>query len=141
MTVNIHPTAIVYHGAEIGNGLLTWHWVHMCSGDRIGQAGSFGQNALVCQRIIIGDQCKIKDNVSVYDQVSLEGAYLALDDAANRDVKHYDVMVGVPVYQMARMSELGEQIPLPLEGTRQYTCPHPGTTNLLDGANLSTMPS
>jgi UDP-2-acetamido-3-amino-2,3-dideoxy-glucuronate N-acetyltransferase len=141
MTVNIHPTAIVCHGAQIGNGLLTWHWVHVCSEDRIGQTGAFGRNALVGQHIIIGDQCKIKHSVSVYDQVSLEGGYIAPDDAVNRDVKPYAGMVGVRVSQMARMSELGGQISFPLEGTRQYTCPHPRTTCFLNGANLRTMPS
>jgi UDP-2-acetamido-3-amino-2,3-dideoxy-glucuronate N-acetyltransferase len=33
-------------------------------------------------------------------------------------------MVGVPARQIGWMSEFGEQIPLPLQGEGQYTCPH-----------------
>ncbi|PKO54383.1 MAG: N-acetyltransferase, partial [Betaproteobacteria bacterium HGW-Betaproteobacteria-2] len=32
MAANIHPTAIVDDGAQIGEGTRVWHWVHVCGG-------------------------------------------------------------------------------------------------------------
>jgi UDP-2-acetamido-3-amino-2,3-dideoxy-glucuronate N-acetyltransferase len=72
MSVTIHPTAIVDDGAQIGEGSLIWHWVHVCGGARIGKGVSLGQNVFVGNKVVIGDHCKIQNNVSVYDNVTLE---------------------------------------------------------------------
>ena len=72
MNYQIHPTAIIDEGAQIGEGSRIWHWVHVCGGARIGKAVSLGQNVFVGNRVVIGDQCKIQNNVSVYDNVTLE---------------------------------------------------------------------
>lgn len=67
-----HPSAIVDEGAQVGAGSRIWHFVHVCSGARIGNDVSIGQNVFVGNRVIIGDKCKIQNNVSVYDNVTLE---------------------------------------------------------------------
>ncbi len=67
-----HPSAIVDEGAEIGANSRIWHFVHVCSGARIGQGVSLGQNVFIGNRVIIGDHCKVQNNVSVYDNVTLE---------------------------------------------------------------------
>ena len=72
MTVQIHPTAIVDEGAQIGDNSRVWHWAHVCSGAKIGKGVSIGQNVFVGNKVIIGDRCKIQNNVSVYDNVNLE---------------------------------------------------------------------
>ena len=72
MSYQLHPTAIVDDGAEIGEGSRVWHWVHVCSGARIGRGVSLGQNVFVGNKVTIGDKCKIQNNVSVYDNVHLE---------------------------------------------------------------------
>ncbi|MDY0164809.1 acyltransferase [Desulfobotulus sp.] len=72
MNYQVHPTAIVDEGAEIGEGSRVWHWVHVCGGAKIGRGVSLGQNVFVGNRVEIGDQCKIQNNVSVYDNVTLE---------------------------------------------------------------------
>ncbi len=72
MQVTIHPTAIVDEGAQIGAGTRVWHWVHICSGARIGQGCSLGQNVFVGNDVVIGNNVKIQNNVSVYDAVRLE---------------------------------------------------------------------
>jgi len=72
MTVTIHPSAIVDHGAQIGDGSRIWHFVHVCAGARIGRGVSLGQNVFVGNKVLIGDHCKIQNNVSVYDNVTLE---------------------------------------------------------------------
>ena len=68
----IHPSAIVDAGAQIGEGSRVWHWVHICSGARIGRACSFGQNVFVGNDVVIGNNVKVQNNVSVYDAVTLE---------------------------------------------------------------------
>lgn len=72
MKNNIHPTAIIDDGAEIGEGTYIWHWVHVCGGAIIGNGVSIGQNVFVGNNVKIGDKCKIQNNVSVYDNVYLE---------------------------------------------------------------------
>lgn len=72
MTTTIHETAIIDAGAEIGDGSRIWHFVHVCSGARIGKGVSLGQNVFVGNKVNIGDHCKIQNNVSVYDNVTLE---------------------------------------------------------------------
>jgi len=72
MTITIHPTAIIDEGAQIGDGSRIWHWVHICSGARIGEHCSFGQNVFVGNDVRIGNNCKVQNNVSLYDAVTLE---------------------------------------------------------------------
>jgi UDP-2-acetamido-3-amino-2,3-dideoxy-glucuronate N-acetyltransferase len=68
----IHPTAIVDEGAQIGEGTRVRHFVHVCSGAKIGKNVSLGQNVFVGNQVTIGDRCKVQNNVSVYDNVTLE---------------------------------------------------------------------
>lgn len=72
MSITIHETAIVDSGAEIGNGSKIWHWVHVCSGAKIGMEVSLGQNVFVGNKVVIGNRCKVQNNVSIYDNVTLE---------------------------------------------------------------------
>lgn len=72
MSSSIHDTAIVDEGAQIGDGSRIWHFVHVCSGARIGRGVSLGQNVFVGNKVVIGDHCKVQNNVSVYDNVTLE---------------------------------------------------------------------
>jgi UDP-2-acetamido-3-amino-2,3-dideoxy-glucuronate N-acetyltransferase len=70
--VQIHPSAIVDEGAQIGAGSRIWHFVHVCAGAWIGRNVSLGQGVFVGNRVVIGDNCKIQNHVSVYDNVTLE---------------------------------------------------------------------
>ena len=72
MVAQIHPSAIVDEGAQIGEGTRVWHWVHVSGGARIGRGCSLGQNVFVGNRVVIGNNVKIQNNVSVYDEVTLE---------------------------------------------------------------------
>lgn len=72
MSYTAHPSAIIDEGAKVGDGSRIWHWVHICSGAKIGRDCSFGQNVFVGNRVVIGNNCKIQNNVSVYDNVTLE---------------------------------------------------------------------
>lgn len=72
MNYQVHDTAIIDEGAQIGDGSRIWHWAHVCSGSQLGKNVSIGQNVFVGDKVTIGDRCKIQNNVSVYDNVHLE---------------------------------------------------------------------
>ncbi|MGC4065961.1 MAG: DapH/DapD/GlmU-related protein [Polyangiaceae bacterium] len=69
--VFIHPTAVVDEPAFLGEGVKIWHFCHVCSGARIGRDSSIGQNGYVAATAIVGERCRIQNNVSLYDGVVL----------------------------------------------------------------------
>jgi len=68
----IHSTAIVDEGTEIGEGTRIWHFCHVMAGAKMGRDCVLGQNGFVAATAVIGDRCRIQNNVSVYDGVTLE---------------------------------------------------------------------
>lgn len=188
MAIQVHETAIIDDGAQIGDGSRVWHWVHVCGGAKIGKGVSLGQNVFVGNKVVIGNNCKIQNNVSVYDNVTLEEgvfcgpsmvftnvynprslierkdeyrdtlvkrgvtlganctivcgvtvgefAFVGAGALINKDVTPYALMVGVPAKQIGWMSEYGEQIPLPIDGSGEYHCPHSRQTYRLGGRQL-----
>ncbi len=69
---DIHPSAIVDEGAQLGAGTRVWHFSHVCAGACIGEGCSLGQGVFVGNDVVIGRNVKIQNNVSVYDAVTLE---------------------------------------------------------------------
>lgn len=67
-----HESAYVDEGAEIGEGTKIWHFSHVMSKAKIGQNCSLGQNVFVANYVVVGDGCKIQNNVSLYEGVILE---------------------------------------------------------------------
>lgn len=67
-----HDSAVVDHPATVGEGTKIWHFCHVMVGARIGRACVLGQNVFVAARAVVGDRCKIQNNVSLYDEVILE---------------------------------------------------------------------
>ncbi len=72
MNYQVHGSAIIDEGAQIGDGSRIWHFAHVCSGAVVGSGVSLGQNVFVGNKVVIGDACKVQNNVSVYDNVTLE---------------------------------------------------------------------
>ncbi len=72
MPPQIHQTAVVDDGCEIGEGAKIWHFSHILSGSHVGKNVSVGQNVAIGPRVTVGDGCKIQNNVSVYEGVTLE---------------------------------------------------------------------
>jgi len=68
--VNEH--AVVDDNVEIGEGTKVWHFTHIQSGSKIGKKCVFGQNVNVGNNVTVGDFCKIQNNVSIYEGVTLE---------------------------------------------------------------------
>jgi UDP-2-acetamido-3-amino-2,3-dideoxy-glucuronate N-acetyltransferase len=67
-----HESAYLDEGCEIGAGTKIWHFSHVMGKAKIGRNCSLGQNVLVANHVVIGDGCKIQNNVSLYEGVILE---------------------------------------------------------------------
>ncbi|MBK7499813.1 MAG: N-acetyltransferase [Ignavibacteriales bacterium] len=63
---------MVDDNVEIGEGTKVWHFSHIQSGSKIGKKCVFGQNVNVGNNVSIGDFCKVQNNVSIYEGVTLE---------------------------------------------------------------------
>src|SRR4030067_1786262 len=67
-----HESAYIDDNVEIGNGTKVWHFTHIQSGAKIGKNCVLGQNVNVGNNVLIGSFCKIQNNVSIYEGVTLE---------------------------------------------------------------------
>lgn len=79
------------------------------------------RDTLVKRGATLGANCTIVCGITIG-----EYAFVGAGAVINKNVKPYALMVGVPAKQIGWMSEYGEQIPLPVLGDGQYTCPHTG---------------
>lgn len=72
MNVYVHPSAIIDHGAQVGEGTKIWHFTHVSSLAIIGNQCSLGQNVYIANHVTIGNGVRIQNNVSVYEGVILQ---------------------------------------------------------------------
>ena len=89
------------------------------------------RDTIVRKGATLGANCTI-----VCGTIIGEFAFIGAGAVVNRNVPSYALMVGVPARQIGWMSEFGEQIPLPLNGDGEYTCPHSGQLYRLNGKTL-----
>jgi UDP-2-acetamido-3-amino-2,3-dideoxy-glucuronate N-acetyltransferase len=68
----VHPTAVVDPGASLGAGSKVWHFSHVMAGARVGAGCSLGQNCFVGKGVVLGRGCRVQNNVSLYEGVTLE---------------------------------------------------------------------
>ena len=90
------------------------------------------RNTLVKRGATLGANCTI-----VCGNTVGEYAFIGAGAVVNTGVPAYALMVGVPARQVGWMSEYGEQIPLPVKGQGEYTCPHTGALYTLDGDTVT----
>lgn len=67
----IHPSAVVDEGAILGDGVKVWHFCHIMPQARLGTGTSLGQNCFVASGVVTGTNCKVQNNVSLYQGVTL----------------------------------------------------------------------
>ena len=92
------------------------------------------RRTLVKKGATLGANCTIVCGATIG-----EYAFVGAGAVVNKDVPAYALMVGVPARQIGWMSEFGEQSPLPVKGTGEYTCPHSGSRYVLDGHTLNKL--
>ena len=68
----IHETAIVEHGCNIGAGTKVWHFSHIMGSAIIGSKCNIGQNVFIAADVLIGNNNKVQNNVSIYTGVECE---------------------------------------------------------------------
>ena len=68
----VHPTAVIDEKVKIGSGSKIWHFSHLLSDSEIGPDCNIGQNVVIGPRARIGRGCKVQNNISVYEGVTLE---------------------------------------------------------------------
>lgn len=68
----VHESSFIDPDVEIGDGTKIWHFSHVLSGAKIGAYCIIGQNVCIERDVVIGDRCKIQNNVSVYKGVTME---------------------------------------------------------------------
>jgi UDP-2-acetamido-3-amino-2,3-dideoxy-glucuronate N-acetyltransferase len=68
----VHETAIIDQPNQVGQGTKIWHFSHILKNCRIGENCNIGQNVVIGPEVTIGAGCKIQNNVSVYQGVTLE---------------------------------------------------------------------
>jgi UDP-2-acetamido-3-amino-2,3-dideoxy-glucuronate N-acetyltransferase len=84
----IHPTAVIDGpDTHIGSDTRVWHFVHVMPGAYIGDRCSIGQGCFI-GRVRIGHGCRIQNNVSVYDGVTLEDDVFLGPSCVFTNVKH-----------------------------------------------------
>lgn len=67
-----HETAVIDEGARIGHGTKIWHFCHVMADCRIGERCVLGQNVFVAAGAVLGNGCKVQNNVSLYAGVVCE---------------------------------------------------------------------
>ena len=67
-----HETAVIDDGCQIGEGTKIWHFSHVMTGAVIGKKCNLGQNVVVSPQVILGDNVKVQNNVSIYTGVICE---------------------------------------------------------------------
>jgi UDP-2-acetamido-3-amino-2,3-dideoxy-glucuronate N-acetyltransferase len=72
MNYQVHPSAYIDEGSQIGNGTKIWHFSHIMSGCIVGENCNIGQNVVISPQVVLGNNVKIQNNVSVYTGVICE---------------------------------------------------------------------
>ena len=84
----IHPTAVVDGpNTHVGADTRIWHFVHVMPGAYIGDRCSIGQGCFI-GKVRIGAGCRIQNNVSIYDGVTLEDDVFLGPSCVFTNVKH-----------------------------------------------------
>ena len=86
---------------------------------------------LVRKGATLGANCTIVCGVTLG-----EYAFIGAGAVVNQDVPSYALMVGVPARQIGWMSEFGEQLKLPLQGSGEAICQHTGARYVLYGQTI-----
>ena len=80
------------------------------------------RDTLVKKGATLGANCTVVCGVTIG-----EFAFVGAGAVITRDVPAYALMVGVPARQIGWMSEYGEQLDLPVDGSGRGVCPHTGS--------------
>lgn len=72
MNYFVHPSSVVDENCQIGEGTKIWHFSHIMSGAVIGKHCNLGQNVVVSPKVVLGNNVRVQNNVSIYEGVICE---------------------------------------------------------------------
>lgn len=90
------------------------------------------RDTIVKKGVTLGANCTIVCGVVIGKY-----AFIGAGAVITKDVKPYALMVGVPAKQIGWMSEYGEKLDLPLEGSAEATCEYTGTMYRLNNGSVT----
>ena len=61
----LHETAVVDQDVTVGAGTKIWFFSHLLKGTKVGAKCNIGQNVVIGPDVVVGDGCKIQNNVSI----------------------------------------------------------------------------
>ena len=77
------------------------------------------RNTIVKKGATLGANCTIVCGITIG-----EFSFIGAGSLVNRDIKPFELMVGVPAKQIGWMSKFGEQMSLPIQGKGKFICTH-----------------
>lgn len=90
------------------------------------------RDTLVRKGATLGANCTLVCGVTIG-----RFAFVGAGAVVNKDVPDYALVVGVPARRIGWMSEFGEQLDLPVQGSAQVECPHTGARYLLENDTVT----
>jgi UDP-2-acetamido-3-amino-2,3-dideoxy-glucuronate N-acetyltransferase len=81
-------SADIEPSATLGPNTRVWRFAHVMSGAHIGANCTLGQGVFVAGTVVIGDACKVQNNVSLYDGLTLEDEVFLGPSCVFTNVKH-----------------------------------------------------
>lgn len=93
------------------------------------------RNTLVKKGATLGANCTIVCGTTIG-----EYAFVGAGAVVTKDVPPYALVVGVPARQIGWMSEFGDQLNLPLQGSAETHCRHTGARYILVGSRIIKQP-
>jgi UDP-2-acetamido-3-amino-2,3-dideoxy-glucuronate N-acetyltransferase len=70
--VYVHPTAEVSSDAQLGEGTKIWNHAQVRPAARVGANCVIGKGTYIDAHVVLGDNCKVQNYVSIFDGVTLE---------------------------------------------------------------------
>ena len=89
------------------------------------------RSTIVQKGATLGANCTIVCGITIG-----EYAFIGAGAVINKDVKPYALMVGVPARQIGWMSQYGEKLELPMEGTAETLCRNTGQRYQLENGEV-----
>lgn len=91
---------------------------------------------------LVREFASIGANATVVCGVTIgRAAFVAAGAVVNRDVPDYALVAGVPAVQIGWMSEFGERLELPINGSGEASCPNDGSVYQLRNGRVKKLGS
>ena len=66
MTTQLHPSAVIEEGADLGADTVVWAQTQIRRGASIGDACVIGRNVFIDADVVVGARCKVQNNALLY---------------------------------------------------------------------------